>query len=517
MCFIRLKHLSASKKIGTLRGICIELTPAKISLLCSNSCPNFKYIGGAVPFYTLTRTNITTLHQEIPIEKLTQTFQDALLVIRQLGLHYIWIDSLCIIQDDEEDWGREAVLMSQVYGNATVNISATKAENGSFGLFTSRSVPLVDRHFVQGKNTRNLFELEDPKVLNRCLHEAPLSQRGWCFQEQFLATRTLHFTAEQLFCKCQCGIVCETFPTSHYFKLDPFSENTISRSHQFDDREDPWPKLVSRYSRTQLTYSKDKLIAFSGIARYFQNNSGDQYLAGLWHQNIGHHLCWKVECEQRRPGRSRGATYRAPTFSWASIDQPISWDSTLSGVFAANRRIAPLVSILNVSVVPLGTDLLGGIKDASLKLQTGPIISCLSLAQFLPAKSSPSNPADLESGIGIPLQGNYWVEFDEEDDNRRELDNIWYLPIVGSGCYMKNSLDKIEHMIYGLVVTQSSAYDRGHYVRLGFLRVELDDEDYEKLMQLLLQDPRSLMGESLYQEVLATNENGIPQYAITLG
>jgi hypothetical protein len=88
----------------------------------------------------LTKSNIDALHQEIPVDSLCKTFQDAIIVTQALGLGYLWIDSLCIIQDDEHDWDQESATMADVYGNAVVNIAATNAIDGSAGLFVERSI-----------------------------------------------------------------------------------------------------------------------------------------------------------------------------------------------------------------------------------------------------------------------------------------------------------------------------------------------------------------------------------------
>ncbi|KAF8858406.1 hypothetical protein BDZ45DRAFT_651428 [Acephala macrosclerotiorum] len=203
------------------------------------------------------------------MEKLTRTFQDAINFTRGLEFSYIWIDSLCIVQDDEDDWFRESSLVSNVYGNAVVNLAATKAENGSHGLFCERDIITVDRKFIKS-NSSNLYEIWDETLYERCLLHSPLSARGWCFQERFLVTRTLRFAAEQVMAECHSGVVCETHQ-------DKFPRNFSFDSYLFpNDRN-----TVTLYSQTKLTFNKDKLVAFSGIAHHFEKLYPDQYIAGL--------------------------------------------------------------------------------------------------------------------------------------------------------------------------------------------------------------------------------------------
>jgi hypothetical protein len=140
----------------------------------------------------LTKSNVDTFRESIPIENLCKTFQDAILATRALGFKYLWIDSLCIIQDDDVDWRQESALMSEVYGNAIVNIAATNAKDSSVGLFSQRDVSRSARQYVR-TNTSKTYELLDSRVYYRCLDKTPLSSRAWVFQERYLAKRTIYF------------------------------------------------------------------------------------------------------------------------------------------------------------------------------------------------------------------------------------------------------------------------------------------------------------------------------------
>ena len=97
------------------------------------------HCGGGLKLYTLTKENFQLHCHSIPQDELCQTFQDAIHITLRLGYHLLWIDSLCIIQDDEEDWKSEASKMSHVYGGSTLNIAAASALNGTVGCFFDRS------------------------------------------------------------------------------------------------------------------------------------------------------------------------------------------------------------------------------------------------------------------------------------------------------------------------------------------------------------------------------------------
>jgi len=98
---------------------------------------------GSIEILKLTKNNLQSLLEDIPEYKLCKTFKDAIYIVRQFGLRYLWIDSLCIVQDDKEDWNRESVLMSAVYGQTTLNLAAAGAKDGSIGYFFDRDDRIV--------------------------------------------------------------------------------------------------------------------------------------------------------------------------------------------------------------------------------------------------------------------------------------------------------------------------------------------------------------------------------------
>jgi len=85
------------------------------------------------------RDNLLTLHKSVPLKGLSKTFQEAILAARHLGFQYLWIDSLCIVQGDIENWRGKGSAMRIVYGNSSLTIAATDAKDGKMGLFFSRN------------------------------------------------------------------------------------------------------------------------------------------------------------------------------------------------------------------------------------------------------------------------------------------------------------------------------------------------------------------------------------------
>ena len=147
--------------------------------------------------------NIRRLEESIPWDKLSKTFQDAIILTLKLGINYLWIDSLCIIQQCPEDWIREAKEMQRVYYNSFLNIAATAAEDGRRGCFFDRlsrfMEPLaISLTIEQGSEPETLFPFIEDPPLECGLARQPLIRRCWVMQERILAPRVLHFTDEQL-------------------------------------------------------------------------------------------------------------------------------------------------------------------------------------------------------------------------------------------------------------------------------------------------------------------------------
>ena len=176
---------------------------------------------GKLEIFTLTLGNLENLKDRVPPEKLTQTFLDAIDVTRRLGIRYLWIDSLCIIQDSREDWNREAALMGKVYKYSYCNIAATGVWDGRMGFFSKRIPALIEplvlhfpevaqkekvrratphrfqraKHPVARTTYYDLHTFLDLELWKNGIEDAPLNSRGWVVQEvrsfQFLSKKQL--------------------------------------------------------------------------------------------------------------------------------------------------------------------------------------------------------------------------------------------------------------------------------------------------------------------------------------
>lgn len=182
------------------------------------------YCWGRIPFLKLARSNLDAFMDRIPQNNLPQTFNDAITVARKLKIEYVWIDALCIIQDDdasENDWAKEAGHMSSVYGGAFVNLAATTALSVHEG-FLQR--PRSHGGFVAEVTTTESSRVQcfhSVRVFEKAVTNTHLAGRAWAFQERLLPARTIFFGDTGLFWTCRYRCCSEFLPEglgSRWFK-----------------------------------------------------------------------------------------------------------------------------------------------------------------------------------------------------------------------------------------------------------------------------------------------------------
>ena len=323
--------------------------------------------------------NLTTTHESlpshrlgIPLASLPRTFLQATQLCRLLGVRYIWIDSLCIIQQDQADWEYHAARMDSIYGNAWIVFSASASSNVHQGLLVDRGKALagfnayklpVDADHLNDinpaeKGTCNIFvrrRLPHSTIIPEVVYpnnNCPLLTRGWTFQERLLAKRTLHFLPEELMWECESDYCCECMSCHADLSeegsaldgkgLDPamlrsseFNRVMVTNpSHEAFDRL--WRTIVSSYSHRQFTRYEDRLPALWGVATVIETKSAHMggYYAGHWGVNLAMNLMWQIEEEVRTHGNTprhdnstiHENTRAIPSWAWASTPFPVKWE-----------------------------------------------------------------------------------------------------------------------------------------------------------------------------------------------
>lgn len=155
--------------------------------------------------------------REIPWTELPQTFQDAIRYCLELGIFFLWIDALCILQDDREDWQIESAKMADIYQNSYLTLAATSSDSGSMGCFSQQSMVYQERQLEAQSMAGQVYKIlvrqqlphwvVPPTLLSR--RQNPLLSRGWAFQERVLSPRVLHFCKQELVWECAQRTVCE--------------------------------------------------------------------------------------------------------------------------------------------------------------------------------------------------------------------------------------------------------------------------------------------------------------------
>ncbi|KAK4224651.1 heterokaryon incompatibility protein-domain-containing protein [Podospora fimiseda] len=338
--------------VGTIDSPCLRLVYG------SSLDPKSPYIALSHRWETnqtrvLRVSNVENYQTAIPEPDITPTVQDAATVTRALGIQYLWIDCLCIIQDDDgTDWSKESSTMFKVYSLSACTIAAAASPKPNQGFLRQRS-PLAVRPYIAPSpfSTNNSlcgspykFKIHPP-YLNR-LHDAHVRssewfKRGWVFQERMLAPRLLIFSSSQLLWGCPMLQAAESWPsgkTGTNF-IDQFTsvaeetkrlyalfggEKSVRRSHV------GWWEFLGDYMSSELTVGSDRLPAVQGIAEMISSRTGVKYFAGFWldADDFLRGLLWEVkDGEEKKPEGG----WRAPRFSWACVEGEVKFDCAGEG------------------------------------------------------------------------------------------------------------------------------------------------------------------------------------------
>ncbi|KAH6878354.1 heterokaryon incompatibility protein-domain-containing protein [Alternaria rosae] len=297
----------------------------------------------------LLQSTFDTIRSGLPLGSLSKTYVDAIHVTARLGIRYIWIDALCIIQDSPKDWRVEAATMQAVYRNSYLTISAVAGAHDDSGLFYSRDPAKVQPTVVNIAYTsydkpKTFVCSDETQAVEASFRLGNVTRkRGWCPQERLLPCRVLHFGSQQVFWECHEQHASETMPWSmsygHWDRDLPRKrlwKLSIGET-LFLDPEDPyttlfleWYAMISIYSNCQLTHASDKLVAISGLANDMRSalntrrpHTHHTYIADLWAEDLRFGLCWSLD-----GFGSRSAVYRAPSWSPMSLDGSIHWNGS---------------------------------------------------------------------------------------------------------------------------------------------------------------------------------------------
>lgn len=275
--------------------------------------------GGDSPI-TLTAATLARLQRGLSLDDFPPTLRDAVIVARALGVRYIWVDALCILQDDAQDWAAEASRMAKVYERAALTIAAASAESVGDG-FLGRRYPHFHCAFSWRREARADGD-SCPMLVRGVLTsldaemrewESRWASRGWTFQEQLLSTRLLCYTTGRMIWHCAEGQAIEPSERVRRPLSSLFADlkDLLAVTKQADPGVrgvrrpyDVWYFLMREYSQRQLTFGKDRLPAIVALARTFQARQPGAYIAGLWREDLPHGLLWRSVTQADGSGRT---------------------------------------------------------------------------------------------------------------------------------------------------------------------------------------------------------------------
>lgn len=364
------------------------------------------------------KDSLQQMTENIPLSSFPLTLRDGIVVVNQLGLSYLWIDAVCIIQDDEADKDDEIPQMRRIFSNAHCTIIAATAAHCHAGFIHRRYLPSIPElcvpypgpvengQMILTQHVPDGWTLYDPL-------EDPINERAWTLEERLLSPRRLIFSKSHLRWLCESSeytnggdVEDRKFPSSIKYlqierlppQLSPRIDTlTIAQASFSHDIWYSWLGIVLEYNLRALTKSKDKLRAIGGIADLYHLKTGDKYCAGLWRSHLAEELLWSVKhpraslssmiAEARDPTSislptvtlfPRPSKYRAPTWSWASVNgtaanhRAITRNRFVMDVFEImdcvvipEKSIAPLISVKSAVLTVCGR-----VKKAILHIQS---------------------------------------------------------------------------------------------------------------------------------------------------
>ncbi|KAI1199185.1 heterokaryon incompatibility protein-domain-containing protein [Nemania serpens] len=452
--------------------------------LCLSHCWGLQQI------ITTTKATLEDRMREIDANELPATFSDAIRMTRQFEIDYIWIDSLCIIQDDAADWERESAQMGSIYRNAYLTLAATKSSSSTGGLFAKTPDFEVSGTTPTGEDYFLVFR---EMIYHELSHSGstasrfPLMTRAWVYQERMLSSRILHFGYYELFFECASASYCECGNIGFLGYTDeiPLPSAKLMYSSALEStyvlgREklsnEAWVKEKSYYigriwrsqamfySALALTVASDRLPAISGVARAFSEKTKSPYLAGLFKDTLLDDLLWATyNCRKPRPSE-----WRAPSWSWVSIDTHISYSDAIVydhediHLETQEERIE-FAAVDHGECVPAGLDSFGRVESASLRLTSQLLPVTLLLSPDLGTFQRPTYSVEIG---GAKVTPRIWPDYNLSCAGP-------YQVLPGTEIFCLRMIEEIESKIVTCLVLRAVPIETSTlFERIGLLQTD---------------------------------------------
>ncbi|KAF6802970.1 HET domain-containing protein [Colletotrichum sojae] len=461
-----------------------KLAPAKLVEISSNQEPPklrlvqtrkikapleyaaLSYCWGGDQALKLLSHNSAELSQDLPLQALPATIRDAVTLCVTLNISFLWVDALCIVQDDEVSKMEEIAEMSSIYKRAVLTICASSAASATEGFLNPRRSPFTNNQVLRFP-CYNKEGVESPIFMGTIstwndTHVTVDRNKKTEAQEDLLSNRVIFFKRNQLQWKCRGVPVGEFWvdgyeadlsarPVVHSMPSAPPRETDTSWSAWKQKAMKRWDEIVEDYSSRNFSEEADRPLAISGTATEFAEmfRSSDQYVAGFWTSQLPQRLVWKSKWEP--PKAHRPKKYTGPTWSWTSFAHPVDMRfrsdfstadfSTESDEIQASGELLGYVPKLRIESAPYGA-----VGEGTALLVKGRCTSCSisPLGSEIPHSHVLVEPFTDEHGHMLFLSSlNGWTNvFDYQSDAQE------YSASNGKGYSRVELLTKIVETLY---------------------------------------------------------------------
>jgi hypothetical protein len=418
------------------------------------------YCWGANQLGVTTKANLDCRLLALDVKALSKTIQEAIVTTQRIGLRYLWVDAICIIQDSEEDKATEIQQMCDIYQKAHVTIVAANAADSNQGFLQERPPP--------GSSVEIPFWSADGRLGSVWMRSEgwydsdsePVNTRGWTLQERLLSPRLVIFASHTIQFQCQqatvnlgdslhipSGLGSWRLPSV----LIGLSQNTETEELTSEAAVEAWKDVITLYSQRDLSYDDDKLVALAALAQAFHAHIQVPYLAGLW---SGPALPSLLLWEPVSYGKSSTyQAYVAPSWSWASLPTPVAFrvGNRLQEMTSVSVDVLSSITTFKHPALPFGE-----VSSGSLTLRAH-----IKPATFVPPhglewKESHGRPPKRPSA---PPSGVYFSDFAMPDSNiNAKLDSLNQFVTMDVVCLV--------------VVSRSYEYDGVQYRAVDGLLIE---------------------------------------------
>lgn len=335
----------------------------------------------AVTQLKATKATLPQLTKGITEQSMTAILRDALTITRALSIPYLWVDALCILQDDTTEWEHQCADMDKIYGHAQLTLRANSARSCHEGFLQQKGVRIrmpfssTTRPDIKGSYLLQLKTIGKERMFD--VHyadqfQSPLYRRGWAYQEDVLSTRQLVFGASNVHFQCSHA----TFSRGFTYATRPETRRAVTPPNTLtsDDLYDEWQLILrgySRYTAESFTKANDILPALSGLAALYGNRLKDDYLVGHWKGDLPRTLLWRrlgvkpKDLNHLAPLQLSLGPYISP--SWSALGKgPTSWAPYL-GLF---RNFRPEVEYIKGVAFPEGDNSFGSVSSAQIEIRS---------------------------------------------------------------------------------------------------------------------------------------------------